>query len=88
MDVWELFLMEDQLFVVDIKVITNISKIVMSLEGKFLHLEKWYFSSLVVTNKTFQLVRSIFSFHVEMFFLLGEPKAILSNNKNIKTEML
>ena len=37
----------------------------------------WYFSSLGVTNKTFQLARSIFSFHVEMFFLLGEPKASL-----------
>ena len=28
-----------------------------------------------VNDKIFQLVRSIFSFHVEMFFLLGKPKA-------------
>ena len=40
---------------------------------------KWYFSSLmgVTGDETFQLVRSIFSFHVDMFFLLGEPKACL-----------
>ena len=30
-----------------------------------------------VTNKTFQLARSIFSFHVEMFFLLGKLKTSL-----------
>ena len=30
-----------------------------------------------VTDKTFQLVRSVFSFHVEKFFLLGELKASL-----------
>ena len=29
---------------------------------------EWYFSSLGVTEKSFQLERSIFSFHVEMFF--------------------
>ena len=38
---------------------------------------QWYFSSLGVTEKTFELARSIFSFHVEMFFLLGELKASL-----------
>ena len=30
-----------------------------------------------VTNKTFKLARCTFSFHVEMFFLLGELKASL-----------
>ena len=39
--------------------------------------EVLYFSFLRVTNKTFQLVRSVFSFHVEMFFLQGEPKTRL-----------
>ena len=34
----------------------------------------WYFLSMGVTNKTFQLARSIFSFHIEMFFLLGKSK--------------
>ena len=37
----------------------------------------WYFSTMGVTNKTFQLVRSVFSFHVEMFFSLRVPKASL-----------
>ena len=32
--------------------------------------KKWYFLSLEVTHKTFQLVRSIFSFHVQMFILI------------------
>ena len=40
----------------------------------------WYFSFLGMTDKTFQLARSIFSFHVEMFFSLGKP-----SNKNIET---
>ena len=35
------------------------------------------FSSLRGTDKDFQLVRSIFSLHFEIFFLLGEPKASL-----------
>ena len=35
----------------------------------------WYFSSLAVTNETFPLVRSIFSFQVEIILLLSEPKA-------------
>ena len=36
-----------------------------------------------MTDKTFQLARSVFSFHVEMFFLLGgaEGKAKASNKK-------
>ena len=38
---------------------------------------KWYFSSQGVNDETFQLARRIFSFHFDMFFLLGEPKAIL-----------
>ena len=37
---------------------------------------KWHFSSLKVSlsNNTFQLVRSFFSFHVEMIFLISRIK--------------
>ena len=50
---------------------------------------QWYFLSLEVTDKTFQLMRSVFSLHVEMFFLLGEQKANLviksSKHENWRT---
>ena len=39
-----------------------------------------------VTNKSFQLAKSIFTFHVEMFFFLGEPKASLVIIKRSKHE--
>ena len=35
---------------------------------------KWYFSSLGVTDETFQLARSIFCLQVEIIILLSEPK--------------
>ena len=38
---------------------------------------KWYFSSLEEIDEIFQLTRRVFSFHVEIFFLLGEPKTSL-----------
>ena len=50
----------------------NISRFLL-----FSFCKKWYFSSLGMIDKTFQLVRGVFSFHVEMFFLLSEPKASL-----------
>ena len=40
-----------------------------------------------VTDNTFQLARSIFSFHVEMIFFLGEQKAS-QVNKKIETWIL
>ena len=39
-----------------------------------------------MTDQTFQLARSIFSFHVEMFFLLGVPKVCLVKDQNMRNE--
>ena len=36
---------------------------------------KWYFSSLGLTDETFPLARSIFTFQVEIILLLSKPKA-------------
>ena len=43
----------------------------------FEFMKKCYFSCMGVTDKTFQLARSVFSFHVEIFFLMDEPKVSL-----------
>ena len=43
--------------------------------------KQWYFSTLGVPDKTFQLARSIFSFHVDMFFLLDTPRVSLVINR-------
>ena len=48
--------------------------------------DKWYFSSLGVTDKTFQLARSIFSFHVEMFLILSPKLARVAQRKKIINE--
>jgi hypothetical protein len=44
---------------------------------------EWYFSSLGMTNKTFQLASSIFSFHIEIFLFKWVSAKGESINKKI-----